>query len=141
IIFIPTGTARYDFYGGNRPGDNLFANSILALDARTGKRLWHYQTIHHDLWDLDLPSAPKLLTITREGRKIPVVVQPSKQGFLFVLDRRTGEPVWPIEERPVPASDVPGEKASPTQPFPTWPPPYTRDTFTEADINPHIPDE
>jgi quinoprotein glucose dehydrogenase len=140
IVYIPTGTARFDFYGGNRPGDNLFANSILALDARTGRRIWHYQTIHHDLWDLDLPAAPKLLTLRRDGKDIPVVVQPTKHGYLFVLDRRTGEPIWPIEERPVPASDVPGEKASPTQPFPTWPPPYTRDKFTEADINPYIPE-
>ncbi|MDB5683540.1 MAG: pyrroloquinoline quinone-dependent dehydrogenase [Sphingomonas bacterium] len=138
IVYIPTGTARYDFYGGNRAGDNLFANSILALDARTGKRVWHYQTIHHDLWDYDLPTAPKLLTIHRDGKAIPALVQPSKQGFLFVFDRRDGKPIWPIEERPVPASDVPGEKASPTQPFPTLPLPFARQSFTEADINPHI---
>jgi quinoprotein glucose dehydrogenase len=141
IIYIPTGTARYDFYGGNRPGDNLFANSILALDARTGKRIWHFQTIHHDLWDFDLPAAPKLLTIHRDGKDIPILAQPSKHGFLFVLDRRTGKPIWPIEERPVPKSDVPGEKASPTQPFPTWPKPFARNSFTEADINPYIPKE
>jgi len=141
IVYIPTGTARYDFYGGNRPGNNLFANSILALDARTGRRIWHFQAIHHDLWDNDLPTAPKLLTLHRGGRDIPVVVQASKQGFVFVLDRRTGKPVWPIEERPVPASDVPGERASPTQPFPTWPPPFARSSFTEKDINPYIPKE
>jgi quinoprotein glucose dehydrogenase len=140
IIYIPTGTARYDFYGGNRPGDNLFANSIVALDARTGKRIWHFQTVHHDLWDFDLPNAPKLMTITKDGRKIPIIIVASKQGFLFVFDRRTGEPVWPIEERPVPASDVPGEQASPTQPFPTWPQPFSRQTFTEADINPYLPE-
>lgn len=139
VIYIPTGTARYDFYGGNRPGNNLFANSILALDARTGKRLWHFQAIHHDLWDFDFPQAPKLLTIKKDGRTIPVVVQASKQGFVYVLDRRTGKPIWPIEERPVPASDVPGEQASPTQPFPTWPKPFTRQAFTEADINPYVP--
>jgi quinoprotein glucose dehydrogenase len=139
IIYIPTGTARYDFYGGNRPGNNLFANSIIAIDARTGKRIWHFQTVHHDLWDFDLPNAPKLMTITKDGRKIPIIVVASKQGFLFVFDRRTGEPVWPIEERPVPASDVPGEQASPTQPFPTWPQPFSRQTFTEADINPYLP--
>ena len=140
IVYIPTGTARFDFYGGNRPGDNLFANSILALDARTGKRIWHFQAIHHDLWDYDFASAPKLLTIRRDGKDVPVLVQASKQGFLYVLNRRTGRPIWPIEERPVPASDVPGEKASPTQPFPTWPKPYARQSFTEADINPYVPE-
>lgn len=140
IAFIPTGTARYDFYGGNRPGDNLFANSLVALDVRTGERLWHFQTIHHDLWDFDLPNAPKLMTITKGGKKIPVVIVASKTGFLYVFDRRTGEPVWPIEERPVPASDVPGEQASPTQPFPTWPQPFARQSFTEADINPYLPE-
>ncbi len=140
IAFIPTGTARYDFYGGNREGDNLFANSIVALDVNTGKRLWHFQTVHHDLWDFDLPNAPKLMTITKDGKKIPVVVVAVKHGFVFVFDRRTGEPVWPIEERPVPASDVPGEKASPTQPFPTWPEPFTRLEFNEEDINPYLPE-
>lgn len=140
IAYFPTGTARYDFYGGNRPGDNLFANSIVALDARTGKRLWHFQTIHHDLWDFDIPNAPKLMTIEKDGKKIPVVIQATKQGFVFVFNRITGEPIWPIEERPVPASDVPGEKASPTQPFPTWPKPFARQSFTEADINPLLPE-
>ena len=140
IIFIPTGTARYDFYGGNRPGDNLFANSLIAIDARTGERIWHFQTVHHDLWDFDLPVAPKLMTITKDGKKIPIVIQASKTGFLYVFDRRTGEPVWPIEERPVPASDVPGEQASPTQPIPTWPEPFARQHFTEADINPLLPE-
>jgi quinoprotein glucose dehydrogenase len=140
IAFIPTGTARYDFYGGNRPGHNLFGNSLVALDVRTGERLWHFQTIHHDLWDFDLPNAPKLMTITKDGMKIPVVIVASKTGFLYVFDRRTGEPVWPIEERPVPASDVPGEQASPTQPFPTWPQPFARQSFTEADINPYLPE-
>ena len=139
IIYIPTGTARYDFYGGNRPGNNLFANSVLALDARTGKRVWHFQTVHHDLWDYDLASAPKLLTIHKDGKDIPALVQPSKQGFLYVLDRRNGKPIWPIEERAVPASDVPGEKASPTQPFPTWPKPFARQSFNEGEINPYIP--
>jgi len=140
IAFIPTGTARYDFYGGNREGDNLFANSIVALDVRTGERLWHFQTVHHDLWDFDLPNAPKLMTITKDGEQIPVVVLAVKHGFVFVFDRRTGEPIWPIEERPVPASDVPGEKASPTQPFPTWPKPFSRLEFTEDDINPYLPE-
>lgn len=140
IAYIPTGTARYDFYGGNREGDNLYANSIIAIDTRTGKRVWHFQTIHHDLWDFDLPNAPKLMTITRDGKRIPVVIQAAKHGFVFVFNRLTGEPVWPIEERPVPASDVPGEHASPTQPFPTWPQPFARQSFTEADINPLLPE-
>ena len=141
IAFIPTGTARYDFYGGNRHGDNLFANSLLALDARTGERLWHFQTIHHDLWDYDLPTAPKLLTINRNGQEVDVVAQPSKHGFLFVFERETGEPIWPIEERPVPQSDIPGEQSSPTQPFPTAPPPFARQSFTVDDINPFLPEE
>ncbi len=140
IVYIPTGTARYDFYGGNREGDNLFANSVVALDARTGKRIWHFQTIHHDLWDFDLPTAPKLLTITKDGKQVPILAQPTKTGHLFVFDRRNGDPIWPIEERPVPQSDVPGEKASPTQPFPTWPEPFGRYSFTEEDINPYLPE-
>jgi quinoprotein glucose dehydrogenase len=138
IIFIPTGTARYDFYGGNRHGANLFGNSLLALDARTGERLWHFQTIHHDLWDLDLPTAPKLLTVRHNGEQVPAVAQPTKQGLLFVFNRETGEPLWPIEERPVPQSDVPGEQSWPTQPFPTQPPPFARQRFTVDDINPYI---
>ncbi len=138
IIYIPTGTARYDFYGGNRHGENLFGNSLLALDARSGKRLWHFQTIHHDLWDYDLPTAPKLLTVVHDGISIPAVAQASKQGFLYVFNRVTGAPLWRIEERPVPQSDTPGERSSPTQPFPTAPPPFARQRFTEADINPHI---
>jgi quinoprotein glucose dehydrogenase len=140
IAFIPFGTARYDFFGGNRAGNNLYANSIVALDARSGRRLWHQQLVHHDLWDYDLPQAPKLLTI-RDGRRTrEVVAQATKHGFLFVFDRKSGEPVWPTEERRVPASDVPGEHASPTQPFPTKPPPFAELEFTESDINPHLPD-
>jgi glucose dehydrogenase len=138
IVYIPTGTARYDFYGGNRHGENLFGNSLLALDARSGKRLWHFQTIHHDLWDYDLPTAPKLLTVVHDGLTIPAIAQPSKQGFVYVFNRITGAPLWPIEERPVPQSDTPGEMSWPTQPFPTAPPPFARQRFTEADINPHI---
>jgi quinoprotein glucose dehydrogenase len=141
IAFIPTGSPRFDFYGGNRPGDNLFGNSLLALDARTGKRLWHFQVVHHDLWDYDLPNAPKLMTITKDGKTIPIVVQTSKHGFVFAFDRKTGEPIWPIEERPVPQSDVPGEHTSPTQPFPTWPLPFSRQSMTEVDINPLVPAE
>jgi quinoprotein glucose dehydrogenase len=138
IVFIPTGTARYDFYGGNRHGANLFGNSLLALNARTGERLWHFQTIHHDLWDLDLPTAPKLLTVRHNGEQIDAVAQPSKQGLLFVFNRETGEPLWPIEERPVPQSDAPGEQSWPTQPFPTQVPPFARQRFTVDDINPYI---
>ena len=141
IVFIPFGTARYDFYGGNRKGNNLFANSLVALDANTGTRRWHYQLVHHDLWDYDLPAAPKLLTVRHNGRSVDVVVQPTKQGFLFVFNRQTGEPLWPIEERPVPQSDAPGEFSSPTQPFPTLPPPFARQSFTEKDINPLMPQE
>jgi quinoprotein glucose dehydrogenase len=141
IIYVPTGTARYDFYGGNRHGDNLFGNSLLALDARSGKKLWHFQTIHHDLWDYDLPTAPKLLNVVHDGISIPAVAQPSKQGFVYVFNRITGAPLWPIEERPVPQTDTPGEVSSPTQPFPTAPPPFARQSFTEADINPYISEE
>lgn len=139
IMFIPTGTPRYDFYGGNREGDNLFGNSLIALNAETGERIWHFQMVHHDLWDFDLPVAPKLMTITRNGQRIPIVVQAVKHGFVFAFNRLTGEPIWPIEERAVPASDIPGEHASPTQPFPTWPEPFMRLEFTEADINPYLP--
>jgi len=141
IVFIPTGTARYDFYGGNRHGANLFANSILALDAKTGKRLWHFQAVHHDLWDYDLATAPKLLTVKHDGRTVDVVAQASKHGFVFVFERDSGRPLWPIEERPVPQSDVPGEQTSPTQPFPTLPPPFARQTFTERDVNPYLSQE
>jgi glucose dehydrogenase len=140
IAFIPFGTARFDFYGGDRPGNNLFANSLVALDARTGKRLWHQQLVHHDLWDYDLPQAPKLLTLRQNGRAIDVVAQATKFGFIFVFDRKTGQPIFPIEERPVPQSDVPGEKSSPTQPFPTKPAPFARQSFTENDINPYLPE-
>ena len=141
IVFIPFGTARYDFYGPDRYGQDLFGNSIVALDARTGKRLWHFQMVHHDLWDYDTPTAPKLLTVKHDGKNVDVVAQPTKQGFLFVFERETGKPLWPIEERPVPKSDVPGEEAWPTQPFPTKPPAFARQSFTEKDINPYISDD
>jgi quinoprotein glucose dehydrogenase len=141
IAFIPFGTARYDFYGGNREGANLYGNSLVALDARTGERLWHQQLVHHDLWDYDIPQAPKLLTLRRDGREVEVVAQATKQGFVFVFDRRTGEPFFPIEERPVPQSDLPGEHSWPTQPFPTLPPPFARQSITAADINPFLPQE
>ena len=140
IVYIPFGTARYDFYGANRKGADLFGNNLVALDARTGKRLWHFQLVHHDLWDYDLPAAPKLLTVRHNGRMVDVVAQATKQGFLFVFDRVTGQPLWPIEERPAPKSDVPGEESWPTQPFPTLPPPFARQSFTEKDINPYLPE-
>jgi glucose dehydrogenase len=140
IAYIPTGTGKWDHYGADRVGQNLFANSIIALDARTGKRLWHFQTVHHDLWDYDLPAGPKLLTVKHDGRNVDVVIQPTKHGFLFVLDRVTGQPLWPIEERPVPKSDVPGEQAWPTQPFPTKPPPFARQALTEKDVSPYMPE-
>src|SRR5262245_49867164 len=141
IAFVPFGTARYDFYVGNRKGDDLFANSLVALDANTGKRLWHFQMVHHDLWDYDLPNAPKLLTVRNNGRNVDIVAQATKHGFLFVLNRETGKPLWPVEERAVPQSDVPGEFSSPTQPFPTLPPPFARQSFTEKDINPLLTPE
>jgi glucose dehydrogenase len=140
IAYIPTGTGKWDHYGADRIGQNLFANSIIALDARTGKRLWHFQTVHHDLWDYDLPAGPKLLTVKHDGKNVDVVIQPTKHGFLFVLDRVTGQPLWPIEERAVPKSDVPGEQAWPTQPFPTKPPPFARQSLTEKDVSPYMPE-
>jgi glucose dehydrogenase len=139
IVFVPFGTARYDFFGGNRAGNNLYANTLVAIDAKTGRRLWHFQTIHHDLWDYDLPQSPKLLTIRQNGRPVEVVAQGTKHGFLFVFERKTGRPVFPIEERPVPKSDLPGEKASPTQPFPAKLKPFARQSFTEKDVNPFLP--
>jgi quinoprotein glucose dehydrogenase len=116
MVYLPTGSPTYDYYGADRDGGNLFANCLLALNARTGKRLWHYQVIHHDLWDYDLTAAPQLVTVKHNGKLVDAVSQSSKQGFLYVFDRVTGEPLWPIEEREVPASDMPGENISPTQP-------------------------
>lgn len=141
IAFFGFGSPRYDFYGGDRKGNNLFANSLVALDARTGKRIWHQQLIHHDLWDWDIPQSAKLLTIRQNGRTRQVVAQATKQGFLYVFDRKTGQPIWPIVERPVPQTDVPGEWTSPTQPFPTKPAPFAKQSFTEKDINPYLPKE
>src|SRR5262245_7930905 len=123
-VYLPLNTAAPDYYGGHRPGDGLFAESLLCLDAETGKRVWHFQFVHHGLWDYDLPAAPNLLDITVNGRRIRAVAQVTKQGFVFTFDRVTGQPVWPIEERPVLPSDVPGERASRTQPFPTKPAPF-----------------
>ena len=121
MFYIATESPTSDYYGGYRPGNNLYANSVLALDAKTGKRAWHFQMTHHDIWDYDPPTAPILADITVDGRPVKAVIQLTKQGFVFVFDRTTGKPVWPIEERPVPKSDTPGEWSSPTQPFPTKP--------------------
>ena len=123
-VYLPIGTPTNDWYGGHRKGNNLFAESLVCLDARTGERIWHFQFVHHGVWDYDLPAAPNLVDITVEGRRIKAVAQITKQGFVFVFDRITGEPVWPIEERQVPASSVPGERLSPTQPFPSRPAPF-----------------
>ncbi|MDQ6678525.1 MAG: PQQ-binding-like beta-propeller repeat protein, partial [Acidobacteriota bacterium] len=129
---------KYNFYGTDRPGANLFADCLLALDARTGKLIWHFQMVHHDIWDYDDATAPKLLTVRHEGKPVDVVAQVSKQGFLWVFDRVTGQPLWPIEERPVPRSDMPGEQTWPTQPFPTKPPPFARQKFTVNDLSPYL---
>ena len=123
-VYLPFGTPSNDWFGGQRLGDNLYAESLVCLDAKTGERVWHFQMIHHGLWDYDLPAAPNLIDITVDGKPIKAVAQVSKQGFLYVFDRVTGEPVWPIEERPVPQSSVPGERTAATQPFPTWPAPF-----------------
>lgn len=135
IVYVATKTAEPDFYGGERPGSNLFANSLIALNSATGERIWHYQIVHHDLLDKDLPCAPVLLTVNHGGKQIDAVAQGTKHGLLFVFDRATGEPLWPIEERPVPQSDLKGEQAWPTQPFPTKPPPLMRQTYTEQDAS------
>lgn len=134
-VFVPTGSASYDFYGGDREGDNLFANCILALDARTGKRIWHYQTVHHDVWDRDLPCAPNLATLEIGGKKVDAVIQPTKSGYLFVLDRETGKPLFPIEEVPVEASTLKGEKSAKTQPIPTKPVAFARNQLDSTDLN------
>jgi glucose dehydrogenase len=133
LVYLPVTTPSNDFFGGRRPGANLFAESLVCLDANTGKRKWHYQLIHHGLWDYDNPSPPNLVTIRVDGRSLDAVVQLTKQGFAFVFDRVTGQPVWPIEERPVPSSDVDGERAWPTQPVPTRPPAFTEQGATLDD--------
>ena len=140
VVYIPTASPKYNFYGGNRKGMNLFGDSLVALDAATGKRIWHYQMVHHDIWDYDNATAPKLITVKHEGKMVDAIAQAGKQGFLWVFDRTTGKPLWPIEERPVPKSDVPGEEAWPTQPFPTKPPAFARQSMTEKDLSPYIDD-
>jgi quinoprotein glucose dehydrogenase len=134
IVYIPTGSATPDFYGGDRHGADLFANTLLALDARTGKRLWHFQTVHHDLWDRDLPAAPNLLTVTRDGKRVDAIAQITKSGFVFVFDRTSGSPLFPVEERAAPLSDLSGEQTSATQPIPLAPAPFARQSITEADL-------
>ncbi len=129
IAYLPVEIPTGDYYGGHRPGDNLFAESLVAVDVETGERLWHFQFVHHPVWDYDVPCAPILADITVDGRDMKAIAQPTKQGWVYVFDRVTGEPVWPIEERPVPAGDLPGETYSPTQPFPTRPPPFERQGF------------
>jgi quinoprotein glucose dehydrogenase len=139
VIFAPTGSAVSDFYGHDRSGDNLYANSLLALDAASGKLLWHFQGVHHDIADRDFPSPPVLLTLTHNGKKVEAVAQASKQGFLFVLDRATGKPLFPVTEMPIPASEVPGEQAARTQPVPSAPAPYARQHLSEALLTQRTP--
>lgn len=133
-LYLPTNTVAPDFYGGHRLGDNLFAESLVAVDIDSGKRIWHFQTVHHGLWDYDNPAGPNLLDVTIDGRPIEAIAQISKQGFIYTFDRTNGRPVWPIEERAVPPSDVPGEQASPTQPFPTKPAPFEEQGVTSGDL-------
>jgi quinoprotein glucose dehydrogenase len=142
MLFVPTGSASFDFYGGKRKGSDLFANCILALNANTGKLIWHYQVVHHDLWDRDLPTAPALVTVKHNGKYIDALAQPTKHGFIFVLNRLTGKPIYPVVETPVPTkSELVGEKPWPTQPIPTLPKPFVRQSFTEKDINPYLSPE
>ena len=142
IVFIPTASPKYNFYGANRTGANLFGDCLIALNARTGKLIWYFQMVHHDIWDYDNAAAPMLLTVLHNGKMVDVVAQAGKEGFVWVFNRETGEPLWPIEERAVPRSDMPGEMTWPTQPFPSKPPPFARQSFTAKDLNPFIePDE
>ncbi|HXI19451.1 MAG TPA: pyrroloquinoline quinone-dependent dehydrogenase, partial [Gemmatimonadales bacterium] len=141
LVFVPTGSPAPDFYGGLRPGDNRYANSVVALEARTGRVRWSFQVVHHDLWDFDVPAQPTLLVVPKDGRNVPAVAVPTKMGHIFLLDRATGQPLFPVEERPVPASDVPGEVASPTQPFPTRPAPLFQHPLTRDEIWGVTPEE
>src|SRR5262245_51839408 len=134
LVYLPVETPSSDFYGGHRPGNNLFAESLVAVDLKTGKRRWHYQLVHHPIWNMDISTAPILEDLTVNGRPIKAVSVMGKQAMVYTFDRATGEPVWPIEERPVPASDVPGEKTSPTQPYPTKPPPYDHQGVTVENL-------
>ena len=134
LVFAGLGSAAFDFYGGDRHGDNLFANCTIALDARTGQRVWHFQTLHHDLWDHDLPVYPNLVTVQHDGKPTDAVAQVTKTGYVFLFDRATGQPLFSIEERRVPASDIPGERASPTQPIPVKPPPFSAQFLDESNV-------
>jgi len=140
MVFAATGSASFDFYGVNRQGDNLFADCVLALDATTGRRAWHFQGIKHDVWDWDFPAAPSLVTVTRDGRKVDAVAQITKYGYVYVLDRRTGEPLFPIEQRKVPASLVDGERLAEMQPYPVKPPSFTRQGLTEEMLTRRTPE-
>lgn len=137
IVYVPTGSPAFDFYGGNRKGKNLFANCLLALDARTGKRIWHYQMVHHDVWDRDLPAPPNLITLTIQGKRVDAVAQVTKTGYVYVFDRVTGKPLFPIDEKAAPKSTIPGEVVWPTQPIPRMPAPFTRQMIAESDLNPY----
>jgi len=142
MVFIPTASPKYNFYGADRTGANLFGDCLIALNARNGKLIWYFQMVHHDIWDYDNATAPMLLTVRHNGKMVDVVAQPGKEGFVWVFNRETGEPLWPIEERAVPRSDMPGEVTWPTQPFPSTPPPFARQSFTVKDLNPFTePDE
>ena len=140
MVFAATGSASFDWYGVNRHGDNLFADSVLALDARTGKRVWHYQVIKHDLWDWDMPTAPNLVTVMRDGKPVPAVAQLTKHGYVFVLDRKTGVPLFPVEERRAPESTIDGEQPAARQRHPLAPPPYTRQQMTESMVTTRTPE-
>lgn len=134
LVFLPLTSPSYDYYGGDREGENLFGDAVVALDARTGKRKWHFQTVHHNIWDYDLPAQPNLIEVVRDGKTIPAVAQVTKTGFTFVFHRETGEPLFPIEERPVPQNAAPGEKPWPTQPIPTKPAPFSRQSVKPEDL-------
>lgn len=138
VLYVPTASPKYNFYGANRTGANLFGDCLLALNASTGKLLWYYQMVHHDIWDYDNPSTPMLTTVRHNGKVVDVVAQPSKVGFLWVFNRDTGKPLWPVQERPVPKSVMPGEVTWPTQPFPSKPPAFARQAFTEEDLSPYL---
>ena len=140
IVFLPLTSPSTDLYGGDRKGANLFGDSLVALEAATGKRIWHFQTVHHNIWDYDLPAQPNLITVTRAGRKVPAVSQVTKTGFVFLFDRVSGKPLFDIEERAVPPSEIPGEQAWPTQPFPVKPPPFTRQSMTRDELNTLTPE-
>ncbi|MBI1896047.1 MAG: pyrroloquinoline quinone-dependent dehydrogenase [Acidobacteria bacterium] len=138
VLYAPTASAKYNFYGADRGGANLYSDCLLALDARTGRRIWHFQMVHHDIWDYDGATAPKLLTVRHQGKMLDIVALPSKEGYLWVFDRVTGKPLWPVEEKPAPKSDMPGEQTWATQPHPVKPPPFARQKFTADDLSPFL---